>query len=326
MARYGVEFADDIRDPRRPRPLANIRSPHEVQNQRSRKNRSRSRSRDRGRDRNQPRNTNGRDHIVSDGVIETRIANAIIDNNPDNPVNINFNYGPVHIHQTCTCPPGPRPNRRSITYAPPLTIPLIGATLHPSPPPQPQTRAPAPCAPPYASALPRAALLQAHAPRDCHLARFFRLLRHRVPPRNVTRVQYRDTTVTPGRDPAVAYDYRDRTTERERIQGSHSAHHRRPSAADIAAEETDGDSDSGASSHKKEHRSLGRKLKDHLTGTTHEERAAERARRMSAEREMYRQHRILRRAMHETMRSGRPHLLGRDENRGKDLGVGSGFR
>ncbi len=113
-------------------------------------------------------------------------------------------------------------------------------------------------------------------------------------------------------------------SEREAIRISRSGPHRRPSAEDIAAELTDdSDSDAGSSdSHKDTSAgskgnkfSLGRKLKDHLTGTTHEERAAERTRRAAAEHEMYRQHRILRRAMFEAMRSGRPQLIGRDENR-----------
>ncbi|KAL2136969.1 hypothetical protein VTI74DRAFT_11151 [Chaetomium olivicolor] len=127
------------------------------------------------------------------------------------------------------------------------------------------------------------------------------------PPRSIWHHPYDDETFLNSLPP----------DERKRIQSTHSAPHRRPSAADVVAEDTDCDaSDSGSPSfRKKEHRSLGRKLKDHLTGTTHEERAAERARRAASEREMYRQHRILRRGMHEAMRSGRPQLLGRDENR-----------
>ena len=103
-------------------------------------------------------------------------------------------------------------------------------------------------------------------------------------------------------------------SERESIRKTYSSldpSKRRPSQADIAAESTDGESDT---EHGKDHRSLGRKLKDRITGTTHEERAAERERRAAAEHEMYRQHRILRRAMLEAMRTGRPQLLGRDEN------------
>ncbi|KAH6641890.1 hypothetical protein F5144DRAFT_545878 [Chaetomium tenue] len=103
--------------------------------------------------------------------------------------------------------------------------------------------------------------------------------------------------------------------ERDQIRTTHSGPPRRPSAADIAAEDTDGSSsDTNCTSTK---RSLGRKLKDRLTGTTHEQRAADRARRAAAEHELYRQHRLLRRAMHEAMRSGRPQLLGRDENRAR---------
>jgi hypothetical protein len=103
--------------------------------------------------------------------------------------------------------------------------------------------------------------------------------------------------------------------ERETIRSTYSGPPRRPSAKDIAAEHTDSDSDSGSTHKEKKHVSLGRKLKDRLTGTTHEQRAAERARREAEEHEMYRQHRILRRAMLEAMRTGRPQLLGRDENR-----------
>lgn len=115
--------------------------------------------------------------------------------------------------------------------------------------------------------------------------------------------------------------------ERERIRGPRQ---RRPSKADIEAEDTaDESSASDSGSVRQHHRHtqdnsssssssatrLGRKLKDRLTGTTHEQRAAERARRASAELELYRQHRQLRRAMHEAMRSGRPQLLGRDADR-----------
>lgn len=106
-------------------------------------------------------------------------------------------------------------------------------------------------------------------------------------------------------------------SEREQLSASHSGlYQRRPSTADLAAESTDEDSASEKpSAHEKKSIRLGRKLKDALTGTTHEERAADRVHRAHAERELYRQHRILRRAMLEAMSSGRPQLIGRDENR-----------
>ncbi|KAK3307825.1 uncharacterized protein B0T15DRAFT_409892 [Chaetomium strumarium] len=148
-----------------------------------------------------------------------------------------------------------------------------------------------------------------------------------------------DTTATPPRS-IWQHPYDDDVylnslpaPERERILATgHSATemHRRPSTADIVAEDSDTDDDddpfSSASAaalpprpKKKEdndRRSLGRRLKDHLTGTTHEERARERERRARAEEELYRQHQALRRAMREAMRTGQPQPLGRDESRG----------
>lgn len=88
MARYAPEFMDSIR---RPRPLAHIRDPHNLH--RSRQHRD---SRPDDRDRNLDR--------IGDGAVEVRIVNDIIDDHPDHPININFNYGPVHFHQTCGCP------------------------------------------------------------------------------------------------------------------------------------------------------------------------------------------------------------------------------
>ncbi|KAK4121197.1 hypothetical protein N657DRAFT_623385 [Parathielavia appendiculata] len=107
--------------------------------------------------------------------------------------------------------------------------------------------------------------------------------------------------------------------EHETILSNYSASHRRPSCADIVAEDTDDVDSDAESTHSNKSKgdrikSLGRRLKDHLTGTTHEQRAADRARRAEAERELYRQHRVMRQAMLEAMRTGRPQPLGRDEN------------
>ncbi|EGO60118.1 hypothetical protein NEUTE1DRAFT_119376 [Neurospora tetrasperma FGSC 2508] len=65
-------------------------------------------------------------------------------------------------------------------------------------------------------------------------------------------------------------------------------------------------------------KSLGRKLKDALTGTTHSERVEARAARDRAEREALRQHLLVRRAMAKAMETSRPQLLGKDDN-GVDL-------
>ncbi|KAK3307796.1 uncharacterized protein B0T15DRAFT_522581 [Chaetomium strumarium] len=102
MARYGSEFTDYIRGPRRPPPLAHIRGfddPHRPR---------------------RPRNLNSAsrpdDRIIGgEGDVEVRIVNGIIDEQPDRPLNINFNYGPVHFHQTCACP---NPSQGGHTCAP----------------------------------------------------------------------------------------------------------------------------------------------------------------------------------------------------------------
>lgn len=65
-------------------------------------------------------------------------------------------------------------------------------------------------------------------------------------------------------------------------------------------------------------RSFGRKLKDKLTGMTHEEREQERKRRAAEEQRMYEQHLRTRQAMAKAMQTGQPQLLGKDRD-GKDV-------
>lgn len=64
--------------------------------------------------------------------------------------------------------------------------------------------------------------------------------------------------------------------------------------------------------------SLGRKLKDKLTSSTHEEREADRRARAEQERKAYEQHLHVRRQMSKAMETGQPQLLGKDRN-GKDV-------
>ncbi|KAI1849502.1 hypothetical protein JX265_012753 [Neoarthrinium moseri] len=100
-----------------------------------------------------------------------------------------------------------------------------------------------------------------------------------------------------------------------------------PSKEDISAETTDEEGDDHAhgsrgkqplgtasSSHARGSRGLGRRMKDKLTGTTHEQRAAERQRREQQERDMYRQHQIFRRGLEAALNSGQPQYLGEDDN------------
>ena len=64
--------------------------------------------------------------------------------------------------------------------------------------------------------------------------------------------------------------------------------------------------------------SYGRRLKDKLTGTTHEQREQERYRRNQEEDEAYRQHMHVRRAMTLAEQTGEPQFLGKD-NQGFDV-------
>jgi hypothetical protein len=126
--------------------------------------------------------------------------------------------------------------------------------------------------------------------------------------------------------------------------------------ADIAAEDTDDDDDhhhnthqqishnktaalagaaAGSSSHTtadkgKKKESLSQKMKDKLTGKTHDERVQEREQRAREEKAAYERHLMLRQAMNRAMQTGQPQLVGRDRE-GHDLylepprGQGAGY-
>jgi hypothetical protein len=64
--------------------------------------------------------------------------------------------------------------------------------------------------------------------------------------------------------------------------------------------------------------SLGRRMKDKLTGTTHEEREKIRAQRQKEEEELYRRHQMYRAAMRKAMETGEPQLIGKDKQ-GRDV-------
>ncbi|KAF2716882.1 hypothetical protein K431DRAFT_289045 [Polychaeton citri CBS 116435] len=123
--------------------------------------------------------------------------------------------------------------------------------------------------------------------------------------------------------------------ERERIE-QESIGRRQTSKADLMAEHTDEDESptthtaaAGSSAHPelpprpdggrgKGKESLGRRFKDKVTGTTHEEREAERKRREELERQAYQQHMQVRNAMATAMRTGQPQKIGKDKD-GRDV-------
>lgn len=124
--------------------------------------------------------------------------------------------------------------------------------------------------------------------------------------------------------------------ERERIQEESMHRGHPPSKADIMAahsDEEDHYEPASASSAPgelpprpegkgkgRDDRSFGRKWKDKITGTTHEEREQERRQRAERERQMYERHQRVRRAMGEAARTGQPQYIGKDGD-GKDIYV-----
>ncbi|TVY41882.1 hypothetical protein LOCC1_G008007 [Lachnellula occidentalis] len=125
---------------------------------------------------------------------------------------------------------------------------------------------------------------------------------HASPPRSIWHHPYDDEEYLSSIAPA----------ERDRI----ASLHRVPTHADMVAESSDDDTHNPPTGAKK----LGRKMKDKLTSSTHEERQRDRARREEAEARAYAQHRAFRVAMSKAAQTGEPQLLGKDKN-GKDVYV-----
>ncbi|KAK1830819.1 hypothetical protein QBC39DRAFT_259865 [Podospora conica] len=88
----------------------------------------------------------------------------------------------------------------------------------------------------------------------------------------------------------------------------------RPSTPDAAMHDTTDEEHEHDAAPQQPKRKLGRKLKDTITGTTHEQRARERAEREAREREAYAQHQRFRRGMQESARTGRPQFIGTDKS------------
>ena len=98
------------------------------------------------------------------------------------------------------------------------------------------------------------------------------------------------------------------------------------SAADDTAEDSDDEDRNSvktagvdaAPPSKPAKRSLGQKVKDKLTGSTHEERVQEREERYAAETRAYQRHIMLRQAMSKAIETGQPQLIGKDKE-GRDM-------
>jgi hypothetical protein len=166
------------------------------------------------------------------------------------------------------------------------------------------------------------------------------------PPRSIWQHPYDDDTYMSSITPE----------ERARINGLH----RVPSEADVIAESSEDDefhdhrlsggkqTAGQAQGQNREHfpsqlpqrgeaqpkglHKFGRKMKDKITNSTHEERERERAQRAQEEERIYRQHQMYRAAMAKAIETGQPQLIGKDRQ-GKDVyieppqgyGYGGGF-
>ena len=120
--------------------------------------------------------------------------------------------------------------------------------------------------------------------------------------------------------------------ERQRVQGLHKI----PSEADVLAESSDEESGGRHALHHAAMRTegkgqvgdssqsprgiekFGRKMKDKLTSSTHEQREAHRQQRAEEERQAYERHQVIRRAMSMAMQTGQPQPIGKDRN-GKEV-------
>jgi len=104
-------------------------------------------------------------------------------------------------------------------------------------------------------------------------------------------------------------DFMPRHYQNQVNEGSSS----RPDSSQQLPPRPQGDSDKG-----KGKVSFGRKLKDKVTGMTHEEREQARRQRAEHERKIYEMHIKVRQAMHRAMETGQPQLIGKDRD-GKEI-------
>ena len=129
------------------------------------------------------------------------------------------------------------------------------------------------------------------------------------PPRSIWHHPYDDEQYLSTLDPA----------ERQKVQHL-------PNHADVQAESSDDDHDHATHDAtanaelppREEKPSFGRRWKDKITNSTHEQREAQRAQRAEEERKTYQRHMELRQAMSRAAQTGEPQLVGKGRD-GKDV-------
>ncbi|RKU40374.1 hypothetical protein DL546_003061 [Coniochaeta pulveracea] len=148
---------------------------------------------------------------------------------------------------------------------------------------------------------------------DHHYDHHYYVDKTKNPPRSIWRHPYDDQTYIDSLPPA----------ERDRLSREGLLHPHAPTKSDpdYGTTSNNGGSAAEASSrpaNAQEGASLGRKLKDRLTNSTHEERATRRREEAEQEEEALRSYKLFREGLKAATRTGKPHLLGVDDE-GREL-------
>jgi len=137
---------------------------------------------------------------------------------------------------------------------------------------------------------------------------------HANPPRSIWHHPYDDDEFLRTLDPEERERIQEDEHERKRPltpSSDHGDYHETPLPPRPVGKES-----TSAASHEKV--SFGRKLKDKVTGSTHEERERERAQREEEERQYYQAHMKFRQALQQAQMTGQPQFFAKDRN-GKDI-------
>ncbi|ETS80837.1 hypothetical protein PFICI_08366 [Pestalotiopsis fici W106-1] len=145
------------------------------------------------------------------------------------------------------------------------------------------------------------------------------------PPRSIWHHPYDDSeyldSVSPeererirglARHPSI-HDITAETSDEEQDSNDNKSNHGHPAVA-RHGRNISSSSSSSASAHNAGPRSFGRKVKDKITGTTHEQREAQRRQREEQERDMHKQHQIFRKGLSAAIETGQPQYLGEDDH------------
>ena len=138
------------------------------------------------------------------------------------------------------------------------------------------------------------------------------------PPRSIWQHPYDDQQYLESLDPKERTRVKgllrvptDADIQAESSEDDTDGHHARKGAATLPPRNSDQEQVGGVTK-------FGRRLKDKITHTTHEQREVERRKRAEEEQRAYARHQAIRQAMARAMETGEPQLVGKDKS-GKDI-------